>query len=326
MVSSRIINNDDEYIDGLLDSSPAIVDVIYKRYSRKVKHMVIGWGGNIKEAANVFEEVLLAIYNYARHHKLLLTNHFEPFFLYACQLKWKQEMMQKAPNKGATFHPEAPSPGLDAVHMKYVEEALAWSGNIQDNDNTREELEEMLADQRERWFHTKGNPNTKISIYVIVTAIIAAGLAGLLFLSPWHKDVYRQFSGTEMEHIHREGQEADTALLLHEAAMSFNHGHFTHTIQVLDQILAKDPRHAGARYYKGVSLLELGELELARKDLGIVFAGTSPYQYNAAFYTALSYLKEGNKQLCLEWLLKIPDSAPIYFKAQSLKEELAEKN
>ncbi|MBP1652497.1 MAG: hypothetical protein H6Q26_2654, partial [Bacteroidetes bacterium] len=45
-----------------------------------------------------------------------------------------------------------------------------------------------------------------------------------------------------------------------------------------------------------------------------------------AFYIALSYLKEGNKQLCLEWLLKIPDSAPIYFKAQSLKEELADRN
>jgi tetratricopeptide (TPR) repeat protein len=326
MVSSRIINNDDEYIDGLLDSSPAIVDVIYKRYSRKVKHMVIGWGGNIKEAANVFEETILAIYNYARHHKLFLTNRFEPFFLYACQLKWKQELMQKTPGKGVAFHPEAPEPGLDDQHLKYVEEAIAWSGNIQDTDNTREELEEMLADQRERWFHTKGNPNTRISIYVVITAIIAAGLAGLLFLSPWHKDVYRQFSGTEMEHIHHEGQEGDTSLLLHEAASSFNHGHYTHAIQVLDQVLAKDSLHAAAHYFKGVSLIELGKQKDARKELVTVFSGTSAFQYNAAFYIALSYLKEGKKQQCLEWLLKIPDNAPVYFKAQSLKDELAERN
>jgi hypothetical protein len=84
MVSSRTINNDDEYIDGLLDSSPAIVDAIYKRFARKVKHMVTGWGGSIKDAAGVFEGVLLSIYNYAQKHKLNLTDHFEPFFLYAC--------------------------------------------------------------------------------------------------------------------------------------------------------------------------------------------------------------------------------------------------
>ena len=144
----------------------------------------MGWGGNMKEAANVFEEVLLAIYNYARHRKLLLTNHFEPFFLYACQLKWKQELMQKMPSKGVAFHPEAPSPGLDDQHLKYIEEALAFSGVDHGLDNTRDELEEMIADQRERWFHTKENPNARVSIYVVITAIIAAGLAGLYSSAP----------------------------------------------------------------------------------------------------------------------------------------------
>jgi hypothetical protein len=38
---------------------------------------------------------------------------------------------------------------------------------------------------------------------------------------------------------------------------------------------------------------------------------------------ALSYIRERDKQQCLEWLLKIPENAPIYWKVARLKEELA---
>lgn len=323
MVSSRIINNDDEYIDGLLDSSPAIVDAIYKRFARKVKHMVTGWGGNMKEAANVFEDVLMAIYDYAHLHKITLTNHFEPFFLYACQLKWKQDLMQKAPNKAMSFHPVAPAPGLDEQHIKHIEAALAAPHVKQGTDNTREELEEMIADQRERWFHTKDGPNTKVSIYVIITAIIGAGLAGLLFVSPWHKDVYRQFSGTEMVHSNHQSAEQDTALLMHQAAAAFNHGHFNKAISLLDQVIVRDSLHSTARYYRGVSLIDEGKLAAARSDLQKVFDSHSVLRYDAAFYMALSYIRERDKQQCLEWLLKIPENAPIYWKVARLKEELS---
>jgi tetratricopeptide (TPR) repeat protein len=322
MVSSRIINNDDEYIDGLLDSSPAIVDAIYKRFARKVKHMVTGWGGNIKEAANVFEDVLIALYDYAHLNKLTLTNRFEPFFMYACQLKWKQDLMQKAPNKGMSFHPEVPAPGLDEQHIKYIEAALAAPHTKQGADNTREELEEMIADQRERWFHTKDGPSSKVSIYVIITAIIGAGLAGLLFLSPWHKDIYRQFSGTEMVHANHTSTEQDTALLMHQAAAAFNHGHFNKAIGLLNQVIVRDSLHTTARYYRGVSLVDEGKLEDARTDLKKVYNSNSSYRYDAAFYMALSYIRENDKQQCLEWVLKIPENSAVHWKAARLKEEL----
>jgi tetratricopeptide (TPR) repeat protein len=324
MVSSRIINNDDEYIDGLLDSSPAIIDAIYKRFARKVKHMVTGWGGSIRDAAGVFEGVLLSIYNYAQEHKLTLTDHFEPFFLYACQLKWKKEMMEKSPTKAQSFHPLPPPPGLDSKHIKYIEEALSVESNTMEPDNTRDELEEMIADQREKWFHTKDNAaHTRVGVYVVITAIISAALAGLLFLSPWHKDVYRQFSGTEMEHHHFGGKESDTSLLLHQAAFAFNKGHYNRAVELLNQVIAKDSLKPALRYYRGVSLIDEHQLDAARKDLNFVYEGSSSYKYDAAFYMALSYLRERDKQQCLEWLLKIPGNAPIYWKVARLKQELS---
>lgn len=324
MVSSRIINNDDEYIDGLLDSSPAIIEAIYKRFARKVKHMVTGWGGSIKDASHVFEGVLLSIYNYAQHHQLTLTNHFEPFFLYACQLKWKQDMLEKSPTKAQSFHPLPPPPGLDAKHIKYIEEALTSSSDGMEMDNTRNELEEMIADQRERWFHSKDHTaNSRVGVYVVITAIIAAGLAGLLFLSPWHKDVYRQFSGTEMVHHHRADNESDTALLLHQAAHAFNKGHYNQAVTILNKVIEADSSQAAARYYRGVSLVDEAQPDAARKDLLFVFNGESPYKYDAAFYIALSYLRERDKQQCMEWLLKIPEDAPISWKVARIKAELS---
>ena len=125
-----------------------------------------------------------------------------------------------------------------------------------------------------------------------------------------------------MIHNHRDGHEGDTALLMHQAAHQFNKGNFGNTIDLLDQVLAKDSLHTAARFYRGVSLMETGRQQEARKDLGIVYAGTSAYRYDAAFYTALSYLRERDKQQCLEWLLKIPQNASISWKAKQLKEEL----
>jgi tetratricopeptide (TPR) repeat protein len=323
MVSSRIINNDDEYIDGLLDSSPAIIEAIYKRFARKVKHMVTGWGGSIKDASHVFEGVLLSIYNYAHHHKLTLTNHFEPFFLYACQLKWKQDMMEKSPAKAQSFHPLPPPPGLDDKHIQYIQAALTTPSDWMETDNTRNELEEMFADQRERWFHSKDhNANSRVGVYVFLTAVLGAALAGLLFLSPWHKDVYRQFAGAEMMHHQHKANEADTALLLHQAAHEFNKGQYTRAVALLDKIIEIDSTQSAARYYRGVSLVDESQLEAARKDLGFVYGGSSPYKYDAAFYIALSYLRERDKQQCLEWLMKIPSSAPVYWKVDRLKQEL----
>jgi tetratricopeptide (TPR) repeat protein len=233
-------------------------------------------------------------------------------------------MMEKSPNKAQSFHPQPPAPGLDSKHIQYIQEALSSSSNYMETDNTRDELQEMIADQREKWFHTKEHAaNTQVGMYVAITAVIAAALAGLLFLSPWHKDVYRQFSGTEMVHHHHDGNETDTALLLHQAAFAFNKGHYNRAVILLNQVLSKDSLLPSARYYRGVSLVDENQLEAARKDLDFVYAGASPYKYDAAFYMALSYLRERDKQQCLEWLLKIPANAPIYWKVERIKQELA---
>ena len=63
-------------------------------------------------------------------------------------------------------------------------------------------------------------------------------------------------------------------------------------------------------------------IENARKELMIVYNGVSSFKYDAAFYLALSYLKEKNKADCKNWLNKIPADAGIYNKAQELLKKI----
>ena len=54
----------------------------------------------------------------------------------------------------------------------------------------------------------------------------------------------------------------------------------------------------------------------------ILYSRVSLFKYDAAFYMALSYLKEKNKPGCKEWLNKIPADAGPYSNAQELLKKL----
>ncbi len=50
--------------------------------------------------------------------------------------------------------------------------------------------------------------------------------------------------------------------------------------------------------------------------------GESAFKYEAAFYEALSFLKEKDNGTAKDWLEKIPADAPNYKKAQELMKKL----
>jgi tetratricopeptide (TPR) repeat protein len=199
-------------------------------------------------------------------------------------------------------------------------EATEWLRRTLTPDNTKRELMQILADMRQRWFYGKERDTSRMGWYVMGIAVFAMLIASLLFISPWHKDVYRQFAPTEMVHHHIPNN--DTSRLLHEASRNFNKRRFAAAVQQLNQVLELSPSNTFARYYRGVCLVEMNQQAQARADLQAVYEHDEPLRYDAAFYMALSFLKEKDKQQALEWLLKIPPQAAVYAKAQKLMEEL----
>ena len=76
------------------------------------------------------------------------------------------------------------------------------------------------------------------------------------------------------------------------------------------------------QFYYAVALLQNGDIEKSRAQLNELYNGESLFKYDAAFYMALSYLKEKDKAICREWLNKIPADAGPYSKAQELLKKL----
>lgn len=156
--------------------------------------------------------------------------------------------------------------------------------------------------------------------YVISAAAMAAIIAGILFLSPWQKDLYHQYVSIEMVSPAERGDNQNDVLA--QAAELFNDKEFAAAVPLLGQALAQDPGNAYARYYRGIALLEANQVAEARTDLQQVSGGSSLFKYDAMFFMALTYLKQKDYTNTRLWLQKIPEVAGNYEKAQKLLHDL----
>lgn len=430
-MSPEPMNNDQEYIEGLLQHNPAVIEQIYHRFASKEKRSILQKSGTVKDAAYIFEESLMDIYYFARRHPLKITD-FEPFLQLLCKRTWEQELERRGQRIPGLEADELSTISRDDIqdvedvlkegekrriaYQHYLtlsdecKEILRWSlvenclqedvaaetnvpvtelperrtdcyrslfrdidiklkaTSLSDTDlldadrflngqlteaerqaftarlqtspllgqqvkrfnyirqllaqricpdTDRDELQHLLYMHRNAWYTLKDNSGIPILRYVILVALIAATIAVMLYVSPWRKNIYRQFASTEMQI-----PDVDSLRLPETAIYQFNHGHFRQAVVLLNESLAKNPGNVYARFYRSVALIDLDQQDTARKDLQVVYNTSNDLKFDAAFYLALSYLKEGRKQECLEWLLKIPPGAPNYIKAQKLIAEL----
>lgn len=90
---------DQKYIKALLDNDKLIIDELYKKYSSKIKCMVLQNSGTESDAADVFQESLLSIFNKAKSGNFILTCPFDAFFYLICRNKWMNELNKRKTRK-----------------------------------------------------------------------------------------------------------------------------------------------------------------------------------------------------------------------------------
>lgn len=154
--------------------------------------------------------------------------------------------------------------------------------------------------------------------YVVGLAAAAAILFGVVML--WPSDYLNTYGKTQMVGTTERGESNDS--LMEQAATYFNDKKFDKALPLLEEAYKKDTINQTALFYKGVSLLHTNGIEQARQDLEKVYAGGSLFQYEAAFYIALSYAQKGDKTTARSWLEKIPAGAPGADKAAGLRKKL----
>ena len=212
--------------------------------------------------------------------------------------------------------------------MKDVNETLKIKLHPGENEQA---LRNSLQEVSNQYF-PKETKETKIILFRHrrwITAAAAVLIMALILTvwQPWKKeDLYKQYASIQMPGVAERGTPADSLLKL--AVENFNNKKFAAAIPSFESILKDsaqrpaDSQNAFVQYYYAIALLQNGETEKSRAQLTELYNGISLFKYDAAFYMALSYLKEKNKPDCKEWLNKIPTDAGPYSKAQELNKKL----
>jgi hypothetical protein len=156
-----------------------------------------------------------------------------------------------------------------------------------------------------------------------MTAVAAIFTMALLLTvwQPWKKeDLYQQYAALQMPGIAQRGATTDS--LLKSAVENFNNKKFKEAIPAFEEVLKDSSQNTFVQYYYSIALLQNNQIEKSRALLAQLYNGVSLFKYDAAFYIALSYLKEKNKPVCKEWLNKVPADTGPYNKAQELFKKL----
>jgi tetratricopeptide (TPR) repeat protein len=148
----------------------------------------------------------------------------------------------------------------------------------------------------------------------------AAVILALFIWQPWKEDLYRQFASTKMVSVAERGTTADS--LLTQATQKFNSGNFAAALPDFENILRREPSNAYTQFYFAVAMLEANQTTKAQDLLLNLYNSNSSFRYDAAFYLALSYLKENYRAKSIQWLQKISPEASVYPKAKTLLDKL----
>jgi len=189
-------------------------------------------------------------------------------------------------------------------------------------------LRDTMENLRSKYFSKETHSNQPVAKVIrfkrfrwAVAAAAALVIIAVIVWSPWNQpDLYRQYASTEMTSFAERGAPVET--LQKEVTDKFNDKKFAETIPLFERLLKTDSANAFNQFYYAVALLETGQAEKSRTELIQLYNGGSVFKYDAAFYTALSYLKEKNKDACRDWLNKIPEGVSAYSKSQDLLKKL----
>lgn len=150
----------------------------------------------------------------------------------------------------------------------------------------------------------------------------AAVILILLIWAPWKPNLYQKYSMIDMQGITERDGHTDSLKV--EAEKAFNARHFADARGMLYQINQAEPDNAMYVFFYGVSLMQVDSLEKSRTLFQETFEGPSIYKNEAAFFMAMSYLKEKDKSAARKWLEKIPSDAGAYEKAQEVLKKMSE--
>ncbi|TKC08238.1 hypothetical protein FA048_13860 [Pedobacter polaris] len=205
--------------------------------------------------------------------------------------------------------------------------------NLKEYQNIHQSLKMQLAndesDQRfKQHLNTLGRQHFSEEVKVIsfrpykkwLPAVAAILVVGLLLWAPWNSSLYSNYADNGQMLITERGAAQQTNLDV--AASFYNDKDYVAAEKLLEREYLANLQNEMVGYYYGIALIETHQEEVARTVLTKIYIGESAFKYDAAYYIALSYLKEDKNTDCIAWLKKIPPGTGRYAKATELLTKL----
>ncbi|MBN8788010.1 MAG: sigma-70 family RNA polymerase sigma factor [Terrimonas sp.] len=79
---------DQKYVTALVQNDATVLEELYEKFSGKIKWMILQNNGSETDAADIFQDALLSIYNKAKTGDFVLTCPMEAFLYLICKNKW----------------------------------------------------------------------------------------------------------------------------------------------------------------------------------------------------------------------------------------------
>lgn len=102
-MNNNSVHEDQLYIDGLANNNSKIIESIYKKFAPKVVQYIRNNSGDLDQAQDVIQDVLVTLYNQAKTKGLHLSCPFDAYFFLLCKRRWLNEI-KKSSSKEVTFN------------------------------------------------------------------------------------------------------------------------------------------------------------------------------------------------------------------------------
>lgn len=153
--------------------------------------------------------------------------------------------------------------------------------------------------------------------YSIAAAAILA--IGFFIAQQFSSPVYDDFANYGTISLTVRGSQNDLST---KAETAFNNHNYKDAESYFSDMLETDKANIELLLYRAVSLVELNKYDEADKLYNNIIQTPSVYKNKAIWYLALSKLKQGDEEACLNVLKNLPEEAEDYQQAQELIEKL----
>lgn len=99
MQEKKIPHEDHKYLEALVQNDRRLIQEIYKRFSGDVKNVVLKNNGNVQDAEDLFNELLIELCEQTASGKLILTCPLNAFLKMMAFRRWINKLNKKAKNK-----------------------------------------------------------------------------------------------------------------------------------------------------------------------------------------------------------------------------------